>query len=152
MSLRDEIVQLAKDMIKYMQIFGGLGLSAVQVGIPKQLCVLKDEQGNAFSLVNPVVIEKDNEEVKIKEGCLSFPGIFANVIRPKAVKIKALTIDGSEKEFVIEGMACRAVLHEIDHMYGILFIDRLTQIDKMLVKNKLRLLPRKIKKWNKRNK
>jgi peptide deformylase len=147
--ITDEIVQLAKDMIQYMGALGGLGLSAIQVGIPKRLCVLRDEKDNAFSLVNPVIVETEGE-IKLKEGCLSFPGIFAQVIRPKSAKIRSLTIDGTEKDFILEGMACRAVLHEIDHMDGILFIEKLNKIEKMFIQNKLRLLPRKIKQWQKK--
>jgi len=139
----DNLRQLISDMVETMYDADGVGLAAQQVGRPLQLCVLdvadvKDRPsamrigGRPVSiaehmplvLINPEV-ETFGKERKANEGCLSFPGLTAGIVRPASVRVKAQTIDGEPIEFEADGLLARAVLHENDHLQGVLFIDRM---------------------------
>lgn len=144
-SADEKIRKLAEDMLDTMNDAEGVGLAAQQVGVPIQLCVLdtrdvpnrpsrlKIAGKNAdlddympMALLNPEV-EKIGSVVLGVEGCLSFPGISADVARPEAVKVKAMNLDGETVEFEAFGLLARAIQHEHDHLHGILFIDRLNK-------------------------
>lgn len=136
--------QLVEDMIETMYDADGVGLAAQQIGLPVQLCVIdvsgvedrpsemringrvvELEAHMPLVLINPEV-ETFGKARKGVEGCLSFPGIRGDIIRPGSVKVKAQLLDGSPIEFEADGLLARAVQHEHDHLHGILFIDRMS--------------------------
>jgi peptide deformylase len=118
----DKILSLLNDMVETMYNANGAGLAAPQVGILRQIVVIDDGTG-LIKLINPILVEASGEQQEI-EGCLSIPGIYGKVKRPQKVVVNALNENG---EFVsLEGMGllARAFCHEIDHLNGVLFIDK----------------------------
>ncbi len=123
----DKIREILDDMVETMHKYDGVGLAAPQIGILKRLVVidLYDEKG-PIKLVNPKIVkEKGTQEVE--EGCLSFPNQFGKVIRPEEVVIEALNENGEKIKIEGEGLLAQAIAHEIDHLEGILFIDKVIQ-------------------------
>ncbi len=121
----DRIKELAKDMLETMHKWDGLGLAGPQVGVLKRIIVIDlYEDGMQFVLINPVIVkEKGTQEVE--EGCLSFPNKFGKVERPKEVVVEALDIDGRKVKLKAKDLLAQAVCHEIDHLNGILFTDKI---------------------------
>ncbi len=144
----EEIRNLANDMIETMYKRGGVGLAANQVGVLKRVIVIdlnsgKEGQGrNRLVLVNPEIISAEGEIVR-EEGCLSFPGLYKKVKRAAYVKVRAQNLDG--EEFFVEGeeLLARVLQHEIDHLNGIVFIDRLSPLQRRLALEKFKKLKRK---------
>lgn len=136
-----EIQRLIDDMVETMMAAPGVGLAANQVGVSKRLCVIDitagKEPGNLYVLINPEIIDKQGSEV-CEEGCLSVPGYYAQVKRAAAVVVRYLDRDGNEKELEAEGLLARAVQHEIDHLNGILFVDRLGPVRREIFRKKYR--------------
>lgn len=123
----DKIRQLLDDMVETMHKYNGVGLAAPQIGILKRLVVidLYDDKG-PIKLVNPEIIkEKGTQEVE--EGCLSFPNKFGKVIRPEEVTVKALDENGKQIKISAKGLLAQALSHEIDHLNGILFVDKIIE-------------------------
>lgn len=121
----DKIREILNDMVDTMHKFNGVGLAGPQIGILKRLVVidLYDDKG-PIKLVNPEIIkEKGTQEVE--EGCLSFPNKFAKVIRPEEVTIKALDENGKQIKISAKGLLAQAISHEIDHLNGVLFVDKM---------------------------
>ena len=118
-----EILTLLKDMADTMYSANAFGLSAVQIGILKRVVILKDETG-PINLINPVIIGMSGEQ-QVMEGCLSLPGIYGRVKRPDVVLVKALNDRGETIVMEGEGFLARVVCHEIDHLDGVLFIDKI---------------------------
>lgn len=120
----DKIKELAQDMMETMHKWDGLGLAGPQVGVLKRIIVIDlYEEGMQFTLINPVIIkEKGNQEVE--EGCLSFPNKFGKVERPKEVVVEALDLDGCKVKLKAKDLLAQALCHEIDHLNGILFTDK----------------------------
>lgn len=116
-------IELIDDMIERMYNADGVGLAAPQVGILKRICVIDVGEGPVV-LINPEKVEESKEQIQAVEGCLSIPGVYGEVKRPERVVVKALNRDG--EYFTIEGtgMLARALCHEIDHLDGILFEDK----------------------------
>ena len=123
--INDRVKTLVKDMFDTMYASEGVGLAAPQVGILKRIAVI-DAGNGPITLINPEIIETDGLELD-KEGCLSLPGKQGLVERPKKLKVKALDING--EEFVLEGedLLARAICHELDHLDGILFTDKVVK-------------------------
>lgn len=119
-----EIKELALGMGKIMKKEKGIGLAAPQVGESKRIIVVQTEKGLDF-FVNPKIIEKSKEKEVREEGCLSFPGLFLKIKRQKSVDIEAFNLNGEKIQIKAEGLPARTLQHEIDHLDGILFIDRL---------------------------
>jgi peptide deformylase len=115
-------LQLLNDMVETMYKENGVGLAAPQVGILKRVIVV-DIGNGLIKLINPEIVAKEGEKQDI-EGCLSIPGIVGKVKRPYKVKVKALNEIGEEVEIEAKGLLARAFCHEIDHLDGILFIDK----------------------------
>lgn len=142
----DEIKKLADDMLETCGAVKAAGLAANQVGVAKRIFVIDrthvnlDE--NPLIIVNPEVLETEGEEIG-EEGCMSVPGSYEDVKRPLKVKIKGVDLDG--KEMVIEGQGflARVLMHEIDHLNGLLFIDHISSIRRQLLSKKLREISRK---------
>ena len=132
---------LMDDMLETMYAAPGIGLAAIQVGIPKRIIVMdiskkKDEKIPMY-FVNPEIINKSDTNSVYEEGCLSVPGQFAEIERPKKCKVKFLDYYGDPKEIDAEGMLATCIQHEIDHLEGILFIDYLSKLKKTMIVKKL---------------
>lgn len=140
--------QLIEDMIETMYDADGVGLAAQQIGRPLQLCVIDvsvvTDRPSAMRingkpvdiasympmvLINPEV-EPYGKPRKAAEGCLSFPGVRGDIVRPGSVKVKAQNLEGETIEFEADGLLARAVQHEFDHLEGVLFIDRMDPEDR----------------------
>ncbi|MDO5556247.1 MAG: peptide deformylase [Clostridia bacterium] len=122
----EKIRELAEDMLETMHKLNGVGLAAVQVGILKRVIVIDtyEEGVEPFVLINPEIIKTKGEQT-VEEGCLSFPNKFAKVLRPKEVTIKALNKDGKKIEVKGKDLLAQAICHEIDHLNGEVFIDKI---------------------------
>lgn len=118
-----EIKRMALDMLETLDAVGGLGLAAPQVGSSMRLSVIKLD-GKSYVLLNPKIKSKSLRKEIAEEGCLSFPGLYFPVKRHKKVKVQAFDLDGKTIEISAEGLLARAFQHEIDHLDGVLFIDR----------------------------
>lgn len=116
------VLTLLDDMVETMYEAEGVGLAAPQVGILKRIVVI-DIGDEIIELINPEIIEKDGEQIG-PEGCLSIPGLTGEVKRPQTVKVKALNRNGEEVILEGEGLLARAFCHEIDHLNGVLFTDK----------------------------
>ena len=136
-----DIQILMDDMLETMYAAPGIGLAAIQVGIPKRVIVLdikqKEGQKNPICLVNPEIIEKSKNNSTYEEGCLSVPGQFAEIDRPDKCHVKYLDYYGEKKEIKAEGMLATCIQHEMDHLEGILFIDYLSKLKKTMIIKKL---------------
>lgn len=122
--VNDKIRQILDDMEETMHKYNGVGLAAPQIGLLKRLVVidLYDDKGT-IKLVNPEIIkEKGTQEVE--EGCLSFPNKYGKIVRPAEVTVKALDENGKEIKISAKGLLAQALSHEIDHLNGILFVDK----------------------------
>jgi len=116
----------------------GIGLAAPQVGISLRLIVLADEDGrDVQALLNPAIIEQGGE-VTAEEGCLSIPGVFAEVTRAAWVKVEARDADGQPVAITARGLRARVLQHEIDHLDGVLFIDRVDPMTRDRIKRKIK--------------
>lgn len=130
-ALDPEIQSLIKKMLATMRKSGGLGLAAPQAGKSVRLCIIekpgeiKDDPSTLYILINPKITAYSKDKKTIEEGCLSFPGKFYAILRPSSVKIRYLDETGKSVKMKAKGILARALQHEIDHLDGILFIDRL---------------------------
>ena len=132
---------LMDDMLETMYAAPGIGLAAIQVGIPKRVIVLDIEQKEGekkpLFFVNPEIIQKSKNLSTYEEGCLSVPGQFAEIDRPDKCHVKYLDYYGEKKEINAEGMLATCIQHEMDHLEGILFIDYLSKLKKTMIIKKL---------------
>ncbi|MDR0601070.1 MAG: peptide deformylase [Treponema sp.] len=120
-----EISKVAGEMIKALRAGKGVGLAGPQVGFMKRLFVVEVEGNAPRVFINPSILETSQETAKYEEGCLSVPGVWADVIRPGAVKVQAWNEKGRPFTLEASGILARVIQHEYDHLEGILFIDRL---------------------------
>ena len=136
-----DLQKLMDDMLETMYAAPGIGLAAIQVGVPRRVIVLdiapKDGPRNPMYFVNPEIVEKSKNNSTYEEGCLSVPGQFAEIDRPNKCHIKYLDYYGIQKEIKAEGMLATCIQHEIDHLEGILFIDYLSKLKKTMIIKKL---------------
>ncbi len=123
----DSVRRLMDDMVETMLDAPGVGLAANQVDVQLRVIVMKVDN-QLYTLANPEVVRSSGEQIGF-EGCLSVPGFIGEVARADKVTIKALNRNGKEIRIKGEGLLARAILHEIDHLDGVLFIDRLTSLD-----------------------
>jgi peptide deformylase len=131
-----EIETLIADMAETMWSQVGIGLAAPQIGVSLRIFVMDDGKRGARAIVNPVVTERGGV-VKEEEGCLSLPGIFAEVERSKRLRIEALDGDGQPIGFEAQGLQAKIIQHELDHLDGVLFIDRLPPVTRDRIKKKI---------------
>ena len=124
------------DMIETMYHQVGIGLAAPQVGVPIRLIVVDDGKRGARPLVNPVIAERRGSAVA-EEGCLSLPGIFGQVERSEWIRVEALDGDGAPVSFEARGLPARVIQHEVDHLDGVLFIDRLPPVTRDRIKKRI---------------
>jgi peptide deformylase len=144
-----EVDRLIEDMIETMYGAPGVGLAAPQVGVPLRVCVVdlsvgRDPNG-LLVLINPEFVERDGMQLE-EEGCLSVPGFNATVVRPAHAVVKALDRNGTEVQHEGTGLLARAFQHELDHLDGTLFVDKLRGIKRDLIVRKIRKL-RRAGKW-----
>ena len=132
--ITDEIVELAQEMIEIVLREPGLGLAAPQVGESLRLVVVRfdaedeeKEKPRIIPLLNPKVAERSEETVQGREGCLSLPTLYGDVERASEVLVKAVSLDGEEVEIEASGLGARVLQHEVDHLDGVLFIDRVVE-------------------------
>lgn len=123
-----DILEVKKNMIDIMLQNNGIGLSANQVGLNKQLFVMGDTADNSAILINPTVLQHTKETVLELEGCLSFPGIFVQVTRPKEILVEYYDENLEHKRTHITGYSVKVFLHEWDHLQGITFKDRVSTL------------------------
>jgi peptide deformylase len=139
--ITEDVVRLARDMVETLHAAPGVGLAAPQVGVNKRLIVVDvsvGEDKNALHvLVNPAVVAADGEAV-CEEGCLSVPDIKEKVLRPYHVVVRGLDLKGRPVEVEGEDLLARALCHEIDHLDGVLFIDKLSALKRTLIRKKLK--------------
>ncbi len=139
----DELRQLADDLLETMYSAEGVGLAAPQVGVNEQVCVVDASggrrQGEQIVLVNPEVTDPSGCQVG-EEGCLSIPGFTAMVERPERIHLSARDIKGQPVELAAEGFLARVICHEVDHLSGILYLDRISPLKAQLIKRKIRKL------------
>lgn len=138
-----EVKDLVADLKATLSEANGLGLAAVQIGVLLRVFAVDlsavDITASVGVFINPEILESSGE-IEYEEGCLSFPGIYQRLTRPEKVKIRALDEDGNEFEMEAEGLAARAILHEYDHLQGIVFIDHISSLSKALIERKLKRL------------
>ena len=136
-----DLQKLMDDMLETMYAAPGIGLAAIQVGVPKRVIVLdidsKEGPKNPMFFVNPEIIERSPNSSTYEEGCLSVPGQFAEIDRPDKCQIKFLDYNGEEQSLNAEGLLATCIQHEIDHLEGILFIDYLSKLKKSMIVKKL---------------
>ncbi|TDI09179.1 MAG: peptide deformylase [Acidobacteria bacterium] len=141
----EEIKTLAEDMLETMYSAPGIGLAAPQVGANFRLLVIDitggEEQGHQIIFTNPELTEQEGTE-EAEEGCLSIPGFTAMIERPSKVHVVGQDLEGNPQELDAEGILARAVCHEIDHLDGILYLDRASVLKRDLLKRKIRKLIR----------
>ncbi len=134
------IRKLIDDMLETMYDAPGIGLAAIQIGVPKRVIVIdlsRDEKKNPLYFVNPKIILKSKNNLTYEEGCLSVPGQFAEIDRPDNCHISYLDYNGKKQELKAEGLLATCIQHELDHLEGILFIDYLSKLKKKFIVKKL---------------
>jgi peptide deformylase len=138
----EEIRLLVDDMFHTMYDAEGVGLAGPQVGVSRRVIVVdvREEGQQPFALINPRVVESSAEREKAEEGCLSIPGVSAAVERPVRVVVEGLDADGHPVRFESEGLLARCLQHEVDHLDGVLFIDRLSPLKRRMVLQKYKRL------------
>ena len=133
--------ELMNDMLETMYAANGIGLAAIQIGVPKRIIVmdLSKEENKKLPMyfVNPVITKKNNEKTTYEEGCLSVPNQFAEIDRSSKCEVEYLDYNGSKQNLQAEGLLATCIQHEIDHLEGILFIDYLSKLKKAIIVKKL---------------
>lgn len=136
----DDLRRLMDDMLETMYAAPGIGLAAIQVGVPKRVLVIdlqENEQRSPLFVVNPKIIAASEDLAVYSEGCLSVPDQYAEVERPATVKVEYLDYHGSPKTEEMTGLLATCIQHEMDHLEGILFIDHLSRLKRSMVLKKL---------------
>ena len=139
--VRKEEQKLMDDMLETMYAASGIGLAAIQIGIPKRVIIMdiyrEKEKKNPLYFVNPEIVWKANENLTYEEGCLSVPNQFAEIDRPKECHVKYLDYYGEPQLLKAQGLLATCIQHEIDHLEGVLFIDYLSKLKKTMIIKKL---------------
>ncbi|HEX8307988.1 MAG TPA: peptide deformylase [Allosphingosinicella sp.] len=145
-TITPEIQTLIDDMFETMYAAPGIGLAAIQVGVPKRILVIDlqdpEEEGgepvrNPMVFINPEILRSSETPRPYNEGCLSVPDQYAEVERPDSVRLRWLDRDGTVREEELEGMLATCIQHEMDHLEGILFIDYLSRLKRDMILRKL---------------
>jgi len=145
----EEVNRVVEDMIETMYAAPGVGLAATQIGVPLRLFVVDVSIGrkptDLIVMINPQFLERDGMQLE-EEGCLSVPGFNATLARPSRVVVKGLSRDGQEQVIEATGLLARCFQHEMDHLEGTVFVDRLRGLQKDLIVRKIKKLSR-VGKW-----
>ena len=141
--INGEVKDLVSGLIDTLKKASGLGLAAIQIGVPKRVFIVDlsamDITQSLTVFINPEILETSGE-AEFEEGCLSFPGIYEKITRPARVRIRATGPDGKEFELHADGLAARAILHEYDHLEGKLYIDHMSPMVRTMLKGRLKKL------------
>jgi peptide deformylase len=133
----DAVRALYQDMLDTMYDAPGIGLAAIQVGIPKRMLVIDlskdDEEKKPQVFINPEILQTSDERSTYEEGCLSIPDYYAEVERPSRIRVKHVGLDGKEQITEAEGLLATCLQHEIDHLNGVLFIDYISRLKREMV-------------------
>ena len=136
-----DIQKLMSDMLETMYDAPGIGLAAIQIGVPKRVVVMdiskESNKKEPMYFVNPEIVWKSDLKATYEEGCLSIPNQFAKIERPEKCNVKFLDYDGNSKEIKAEGLLSTCIQHEIDHLNGVLFIDYLSKLKKDMIIKKV---------------
>ena len=135
----DDLRLILDRMMKVMEKANGVGLAANQIGIDKRFFVL-DVEGRKLKIINPEILEFGDELIEFEEGCLSIPGVYRNVTRPEKIRVKYMDENNEVHEELLEGLISRAFQHELDHLDGVLFIDKISPLSRNLIRKKLELM------------
>jgi peptide deformylase len=141
-TIDNHILAAAEEMIEALHAGNGVGLAGPQVGLMKRIFVVHVEGDVPRVFINPSIIETSQETVKYEEGCLSVPGCWADVVRPRAVKVQAWNEKGRPFTLETGGILARVILHECDHLEGVLFIDRISEPKRNRILAKLEKMKR----------
>ncbi len=137
------LCDLVDNMIETMYKDNGVGLAAPQIGISKKISVIDlsfgEETDNILTLINPEIL-KTGGSCSLEEGCLSVPGIYEEILRPDSIRVKYQDVKGNKVEKDVDGLLARIIQHESDHLKGILFVDRLSTVKRILLANTLHSL------------
>jgi len=131
-----EILNLVQDMTETMYATSGIGLAAPQVGVSKRIIIADGGEEGVIALINPKIVDEEGEAIA-EEGCLSLPDIYAKVKRSSQVTVEALDLDGEQIKITKKNLIARVLQHEIDHLEGVLFIDRIGRAKRQLLLDKL---------------
>jgi peptide deformylase len=132
-----ELEQFIDDMLETMYDAPGIGLAAIQVGVPRRLLVIdlakEGEEPTPLVFINPEILKSSDERSVYEEGCLSIPDYYAEVERPAAITVKSIGRDGKEQLTEADGLLATCLQHEIDHLNGVLFIDHISRLKREMV-------------------
>lgn len=151
LAAKEEIATLVADMKETLSKSEGCGLAAPQIGVSKRVLIVTGEgmeevypylEGFRRTLINPEVIEESSSQCTFNEGCLSVPGIYADVTRPSSIKVRYYDEELKHVEEEFDKFACRMIQHELDHLDGKLFVDRVAPIRKKMIAKKLQNISR----------
>ncbi len=137
--INDELRKTLDEMVKTMRLANGVGLASTQVNIDRRYFVMEID-GIVKKCINPEILEILADNVSTDEGCLSIPGIFKKVSRPDKIKVKYLNEYAEEVVEEMQGLWAKAFQHETDHINGMMYIDRLTPVNKNLIRKKLEII------------
>jgi peptide deformylase len=142
----DEVRELVSDMFETMYAAPGIGLAAIQIGVPQRILVIDlqepEEEGgepvkDPHVFINPEIVQHSDQEVPYTEGCLSVPDQFAEVDRPDQIRARWLDLEGKQHEEELDGLLAVCLQHEMDHLNGVLFIDHLSRLKRDMILKKL---------------
>jgi peptide deformylase len=132
-----DVLKLADDMLETMYDAPGIGLAAIQIGIPKRMLVIdvsrEDEEKNPQVFINPQIVKSSDEGSVYEEGCLSIPEYYAEVERPAVINVDYVGRDGKKHTIEADGLLATCLQHEIDHLNGVLFIDHISRLKRQMV-------------------
>lgn len=132
-----EVQSLASDMLETMYDAPGIGLAAIQIGVPKRVVVIdlhkegEDKKPQVF--INPEILSSSDDRSSYEEGCLSIPDYYAEVERPATIRVRYVDLDGKAQEIEADGLLATCLQHEIDHLNGVLFIDHISRLKREMV-------------------
>ncbi len=136
-AINDEARRLADDMLETMYDAPGIGLAAIQIGVPRRMLVLdvskEGEEKTPLVFINPEIVASSDQRSVYEEGCLSIPDYYAEVERPAGITVRYLDRDGSEQTIEADGLLATCLQHEIDHLNGVLFIDHISKLKRDMV-------------------
>ena len=136
-----KVARLMDDMLETMYAAPGIGLAAPQVGVTQRIIVLdvarEDEKPAPIKMANPELVWVSDEDVTYNEGCLSLPEHYADVVRPKAIRVRYLDHQNEIRELEAEGLLATCIQHEMDHLDGVLFVDHITALKRNIILRKL---------------
>ena len=141
-TITDEVRTLVRDMYETMYDAPGIGLAAIQIGVPLRVvttdCSPRDDEAQPLTLINPEILELSGDEVPYDEGCLSIPDYYEEVVRPERARVRYMDLEGQTHEIEVSGLLSTCIQHEVDHLDGKLFIDYLSVLKRTRILNRFK--------------